>query len=322
MSKKRLEGQLAELRVLRLQEPSAANLAVLRRFLDKEGLVVAGAANLVADWNAQALGPDLVMAAERLSADGPESDPQCHGKLAIIKALRQMAWPEPEVFMLGCRVVQMEAVWGGKEDSAAPLRAIAAHALAECAPATQDQVLDTLVDLLADPAWTVRAEAVRAIAYSGYTEAARLLRLKLRLGDSEPRVLGACLDGLLALEKDRAVALLAEYLVPGRPERPEALAALAVSPYPQAIAKATSQWESVRGTPLGKVLLSSLAASPAPEAIDFLLGLLFKAPVSEARQALKAMQPILDREEVAALVQACLKRRKDPVLLLEFEHRI
>lgn len=320
MSKKRLESLLSETKALRLEEPSEANIAQLRRFLTKEGLIVAEAANTAADWNAEALGPDLVAAFQRLNEDGAESDPQCYGKLAIIKALRQMAWPEPEVFMQGCQVVQLEAVWGGKEDSAAPLRAISAHALAECAPATQDQVLNTLVDLLADPAWTVRAEAVRATAYSGYTEASRLLRLKVRLGDKEPRVLGACFDGLLALEKDRAVSFVSEYLDTGRPERPEALAALATSIYSQAIAKAIAQWEKVRSTPLGKVLLSSLVASPADEALNFLLGLLSTGPVSDARQALKAMDPILDREDVAAEVLARLKKRKDPVLLLEFEH--
>ena len=322
---KRLEAQLAKVKALRYEEPTMGNLEHLRGFLKKgEGLVVAEAATIAADWNAEGLGADLVAAFDRLSEDGYEIDPQCYGKQAIIKALRQMAWGEPEIFMRACRLEQLEPVWGGKEDSAAPMRANAAHALTECTKASKEQVLGTLIDMLSDLAWTVRLEALRAIANSGYTEAPWLLRLKLRSGDIEPRVIGSCFDGLLGLEGADAIELIAEYLEPPisefrlpsreKPQNPllsEAVASLAASNIPQAVDKAIGQWETLKATPVAKVLLGSLAASPRLEALEFLLSLLASAPKPTAEQVLKALKPMLGRLEVLDKVQRIADKRGD-----------
>lgn len=323
---KRLEAQLAKVKALRYAENSDKNLELLRGALDRgEGLVVAEAASVAAEWYAVELGADLVAAFDRLGVGGYEIDPQCYGKQAAIKALRQLGWGEPEVFMRACRLVQLEPVWGDKEDSAAPLRAGAAHALTECPRASKEQVLGTLIDMLSDAAWTVRLEALRAIANSGYAEAPWLLRLKLRTGDPEPRVVGACFDGLLGLEGADAIPLVAEYLRPpasgSRPparetrlENPllsEAIAALASSNLPQAVEKAIGQWEAVKSTPVAKVLLGSLAASPRGEALEFLLGLIRTAPKPVAQQVLRALKPLMTRTDVSQAVKEQLDQRGD-----------
>jgi hypothetical protein len=327
---KRLEAQLAKAKALRYEDNTEENLEQLRGFLKKgEGLVVTEAANIVAEWYAVDLSVDLLAAFDRLSHDGPEVDPQCYGKQAVLKALRQLGWGQPEIFMRACKLIQLEPVWGGKEDSAAPLRANAAHALTECTRASKEQVLGTLIDMLSDAAWTVRLEALRAIANSGYTEAPWLLRLKLRTGDAEPRVIGACFDGLLSLEGVDAIALVAEYLKPPvselrlpsrdlNPQNPllsEAVASLAASNIPQAVEKAIAEWEAVKATPVAKVLLGSLAASPRPEGLEFLLTLLRSAPKPLAQQVLKALKPMMTRGDVSRAVLQELDKRGDGVRL-------
>jgi len=58
---------------------------------------------------------------------------------------------------------------------------------------------------MADEAPVVRVEAVRAVAEMDAEEAALVLRLKARLGDREPSVIGQVFDSLLQLERDAAL---------------------------------------------------------------------------------------------------------------------
>ena len=80
------EEALRKVSDLRSEGVSDEASATLRSVIKKrEGVVVAKAAELAAEWNATELAQDLHDAFYRLSEDGLESDPQCWGKIAIVK---------------------------------------------------------------------------------------------------------------------------------------------------------------------------------------------------------------------------------------------
>ena len=81
------------------------------------------AARIVAGREMLELASELAPAFVRLCERATDRDPGCRAKIAIARALRALdAW-EDEVFVRGISLVQQEPVWGGKEDTAAELRA-------------------------------------------------------------------------------------------------------------------------------------------------------------------------------------------------------
>src|SRR3954463_13161896 len=123
-----------------------------------------------------------------------------------------MEHQKPDVFVRAVRHVQFEPVWGGTEDSAPPLRAAAVVALARVEGSGS---LPLLVDAMADPAKDVRVAAAVALGAVGTEGAGLVLRLKVRLGDRDPDVLSECLGGLLAVDPEANLPLVAPYLDPG-----------------------------------------------------------------------------------------------------------
>jgi len=315
---KRLEQHLAQLRELKQQGPTPQTLKALETFLKEPGPVVARVAEIVSEWGAEGLLPGLAETFERLGQNGLEDDPQCWGKVAIIKSLRALGWHNPKVFILGCQTVQMEPVFAGKEDSATSLRAFSAMALAECPGVCYDQVIDVLVTLLADSGWNIRASAAKAIVQFGYPQAAPLLKLRVLVGDPEVRVIGACLDGLLALSKEQAVAYVRTLL--SHPEaaiRLEAHCALAASAVPGAIQAAIQAYSTVTDPKAKKAVLAALASSPSKEALDFLIGCI--GANREALQALNLLAPRLSDKAVVERVQQAANQTADHGLLQVLE---
>lgn len=303
MRKGKLERKLEEVARLREEGPSASAWVALERVLEKgPGLVVAKAAHLAAEWEASELGGGLVAAFDRLILGGYDLDAQCWGKVALLKALRQLEWPDYRVYARGCRVRQMEPVWGGREDSAASLRVLAFQGLADCLSAPEQVVLEALTDLLADPVGLVRADVARAAPSTGYLAAAYPLRLKVRLGEEDPRVLGACFDSLLALQRSDAVGFVAEYARTEKPEvRAEALTALAAADLEEAVNVAREAWSQLSDPRLKKTLLLAFGSSPVASAHAFLLEVLAEAPLPLAAQALEALRPRADAETRRAI---------------------
>src|SRR5262249_25239960 len=134
------------------------------------------------------------------------------GKNAIAKALREMEYSEAAPFLRGARYVQMEPVWGGVQDTAGALRGICLLALPGCSDIRREDILRFLVDALTESDPAVRADAARAIGAMGGDDSALLLRLKARLGDSEPPVMGQVFESLLAVERVRALEFLEGFL--------------------------------------------------------------------------------------------------------------
>ena len=199
------------------KDPTAAKLAALSAgttpvelrlaLRDKSNHVVAKAASLIGQELRGDLEPDLVTAYSRL-----KQDPQCTGKLAIVKALGELDTNHTDVLFDAARRVQWEPSFGKSVDTAAPLRGLAAVLLAANAAAPLDQVYRTLVDLLNDSELVARSHAARALGQLVHPQTELLLRFKIQSGDPEPEVIGACFDSLLEAAPAQAIAYLSPYL--------------------------------------------------------------------------------------------------------------
>lgn len=133
MKNDRVEQQLENLRALRALGPTEAAVAVLRKALrDRVNVVVAKAAAITAEFQLQSLIPDLLEVFNRLFEKVRDTDPQCWGKNALAKALKDLGHSESAAFLRGMRHIQMEPVWGGEADTAAPLRGTCVLAVVQC----------------------------------------------------------------------------------------------------------------------------------------------------------------------------------------------
>src|SRR5260370_37625918 len=132
MANRKIEEKLEQLSLLR-NAPKAEAITGLRKALDdRANVVVAKAAKIAAELELQDLMPDMARAFDRLLEKPVASDPQCWGKNALAIALRDLGYQCAEPFLRGLRHIQMEAVWGGRSDTAQVLRAACCAALPQC----------------------------------------------------------------------------------------------------------------------------------------------------------------------------------------------
>jgi len=285
----------------------------LKTILEKQsGMVVAKVAPLIADWYETSLVADLEQCFYRLLENGEDRDPQCWGKVAIIKALHDLLWQDSAVYISGCKTVQMEPVRGGQEDSAVSLRIASIEALMQRSVMDTTVLMQTLADLIADPSRRVRAEAVRSSIHGPAEIVGPMLRLKIRMGDEDARVLGNCFDALLAkVPSQSSVDLIDSFLFEEDAIlAAEAMASLASSAFSEAIAKVTETYDEFEDEQLRRILLTSLGASPTQEALDFLY-LQLQKDLPDARWALSAVEPKLHNEEIKQSVLELLDLRND-----------
>ncbi|MBZ5725494.1 MAG: HEAT repeat domain-containing protein [Acidobacteriia bacterium] len=314
MAHRKVEEEIARLSLLREAGAASAAGALRKALADRVNLVVAKAAKLAAEMQIRDLVPDLLRAFDRLMENAAERDPQCWGKNAVANALKDLDHRESAAFMRGMRHVQMEAVWGGRQDTAQTLRGICLLALPTCADLRRSEILRCLVDALADAEQVVRVEAVRALAQMEGDECALLLRLKAHAGDKEAAVAGQVFDALLTVERDEALPFVGAFLGAANEEvRQEAALALGSSRLPGAVDLLEHAWtHNPRDPQLREALLRALSASRQPRAIEFLLDLLKKGRERETAAALEALaihrhSPEIRRqvqEAVSALAQS------------------
>jgi hypothetical protein len=302
-----LKRTFEQVQALRQEGPSEHNLDLLKSFLGKHnGMVVARVAALVADWFAVDLCQDLVTCFYRLCEYGQQRDPQSWGKVAIVKALHELAWQDAAVYLAAVKTFQLEPSYTGPQDSAAAVRSSAIQALVQLPHISSETVINCYVDLLADPVDKVRAEALRASIYLPIELVQPLLRLKIRLGDADPRVMGSCFDALLALVPDEeSVDIVAGFAASDdQVLESEALAALASSTIPKAIALVREHYAKVVDSQLKRIIITSLGASTSSEAIDFLCEILGQQNETSgwAFEALKAK--LVDDEILARAREA------------------
>lgn len=304
---RKLEEKLAALKALE-RAPEAPDLEAVREALgSKVGALVAAAARLVASRELRGLGIELAAAFTRLSERPIERDPGCRGKVAIVKALRALdAW-EDEVFVPGVALVQEEPVWGGKEDTAAELRAECAMAFAHAGRA---DALDVLADLLADPERAARAGAAQALGDTGRPDATALLRYKVRVGDAEPEVISACLGSILALAPRTSLPFFAS-LLKGRDERATAAAlALGESRLAAAAPLLVTWCEEATAEVRARVGYLALALLRDDRATDYLLEQVRNGEAADAVAAGKALATFRDDPRLSARLREALEERE------------
>ena len=304
--KRAFEAQIAALDALR-QAPQESRIEPLRKALtQRNNFVVAKAADLTREFNLQDLTPELLKAFDHFFENPEKSDPQCWAKNAISRTLAAFEVQDPEIFLRGMRHIQLEAVWGGRSDTAGTLRASCALALVQCRCLTNDELLAHLIDLFADTEKTVRAEVARAIEQVGSSSASLLLRLRATLAHDEPEVLGACYSGILRLEGASAIPWISHFLIGGDDAAGEAALAIAGTHCAQALDTLQKSLDVAADPWFRSVLLSAIALTRQDAAMEFLLDLV-KSESIDAERAIEAIVRSMPPEQVIHRLEDLVK---------------
>ena len=316
------EQKLATVEALRKGPVSPETGDALRKFLrDRNNFVVSKAAAAVGALGLKDLIPDLCAAFERFLADAVKTDPQCWAKSAIAKALADLGHDEPGVFLGGLAHEQFEPVWGGRQDTAGPLRGACALALVSCRGIGDVDLLRHLTTRLTDREGTVRVDTVRAIGHIGRAEGALLLRLRALIGDDEPEVMGACFSTLLSLEGGRGIEFVGGFLERGGDAAGEAALALGLTHEAAALELLRERWTREPDPETRVTLLTGIALTRLAEAVGFLIGLVADGGTA-AESALRAAAAARVPDDVAARLKDAVARSGDPRLDAAFERHM
>jgi hypothetical protein len=318
---RKLDELLTALEQIQAQPDSAEGLTTLRHILaSRQSLAIARAAKLIGKVQLAELMPPLTQAFGQLLLKPTDTDPGCLAKQEIAQALYRLESSETELFLKGIRHIQMEPVWGGKEDRAAKLRGICALGLVR---ANYAHVLVELADLLADPESEARIAAARAIAYSGNPNGVPLLRLRLKIGD-DPAVVQECMIALLKLAPETSLALARELLY--RPKGldiskaniSEAVAlALGESRLTDALPLLQDWWAQTQPLELRQSGLLAIALLRTDLALEFLIDVISTGARQDAIAAIAAMQIYRTNQGLWERVCQTVTQRGDERLLQE-----
>lgn len=291
----------------------------LRKALaDKNNFYVGKAAKRAAALNATDLIDPLVEAFHRFLEGGAEADPKCWAKADILVALYDLGYREPALYQSAFRCIQLESVWGGKEDSATLVRSQAVLALVE-SNLDPIQLLRTLLPGLGDKAKSVRIETIRALTRLGRWEGELLIRQKLLLGDADPEVLGNGFSAILELDQQGAVPFVIEFLgSEDEATQLEAAASLAQSRHQQAFDAVAALWPSILTRDLRRTIIIGLGASPLDDARDLLLNILRNDQQENATCAVTALASGRHRDTLKADIEQIVSSRKDRQLAQAF----
>jgi len=320
MERRLFDEQMAALDALKGRPLDVPARVLIKKMLgNRSNLLVAKAARL-AEENALAdLMPDLLAAYDRFFTNPEKSDPQCWAKNALSRALAALECRDKDVFLRGLRHHQMEPTWGGRSDSAAGLRANCAHALVACEGLDNQELLVLLLDPLLDKDKSVRVEAARAIGQVGALAVA-VLRLRALIPGEEPEVLAACFAALLAIERDAAIPFVAGFLDAEDGSAGEAAFALAETHSPVALAALLKRQSRPKEAWLVPVLLSAIALTRLPAAIDSLIAMI-AGDAYEAPMAVEAIGRSAPSEQTRARVWQAVEQSGSPRLKNAFhEH--
>ncbi len=302
--------------------PDAAQVAQLRKALaHRNNFLVSKAARMVADVELFALLPEVLAAYDRFFLDAEKSDPQCWAKNALVKTLVKLEHRQKDAYLRGLRHHQWEASWGPAVDTAGALRGACAHALVNCPGLSDSDLLSLLLEPLTDTDKTVRMEAARAFGQVGGPSAALVLRLRALLGKDEPEVIGAVYSALLSVEGTAAIALVSKALKEGDDLAAEAAFALADLRAPEALAVLTARLRTGADAWFSGVLLSAIALTRLPEALDFLIALI-EGDTRQAAAAIEAIGRIAPNAELRARVEKAVEQAGSPRLAQAFRQHL
>ncbi|WP_026731199.1 HEAT repeat domain-containing protein [Fischerella sp. PCC 9605] len=311
MAKSRKKEEMLSLLSQIQENPTTEEaIASLRQVLNsKYSVAIARTAKIVGKFAIVELIPDLVAAFARMMVNPTVTDQGCLAKKEIAETLYRLEYSDENLFLEGIRHVQMEPIWGGKEDTAAHLRGICALGLVRM---NYSDVMNELADLLADPKPEARVAATRAIAYSANPQGVPLLRLKVRIGDPAPQVLSECFTALLQLAPQQSLPLVASFLVDSEEQICE-LAALALgeSRLDAAFDTLKNWWERTRSAELRRTGLLAIAMLRHDQALEFLISLVAEGKDLDAKDAIAALSIYREDYELWQRVYKAAEQRAD-----------
>jgi HEAT repeat protein len=282
------EERLAELARLSNSPDTPEAREELRKHLaSKASLVVARASEIVARIDDHEFVPDLIAAFHRFMLDSAKTDKGCAAKTGLVKALLAADCDDEEIFRTGIRHVQLEPTWGGRADTAAPLRALCGLGLVQMG---SPDAMNELAALLADREADARIGAARALAHCGPT-AVPLLRFKVLTGDAEPLVVAECLSGLMASSPSASFEFVATFVDQKYPLLYEhAALALSESRLPRVFEVLNEKWTATFDREFKQTLLLPIALTRSEAARDFLIWVLESGDVRMATAAIAALR--------------------------------
>jgi HEAT repeat protein len=302
----RIEETLARLAAIQ-RDPAASGVVDVRAALAHERSFVVGRAADVAVELGLDLGTELAAAFRQVTV--AEDDREYTAADAVLKAMAKLGIRAPETYLAALSMRRMVRSGDGYVDVASPLRAHAAMALVETGFSS---ALEAVAPMLADSESSVRTAAAEALGVLGGTGAAAVLLLKLSVRDSEGDVLGACLSGLLRVDTDRYLPVVAKYLRDDDARLVE-LAALALGETRAAPAfdALRDALDTVPRTALATVLLA-LALLRSERATAHLLETVERAKPSVAAMAITALALHKHDDSVTARVRRVVETHREP----------
>ena len=321
MAVRNIEREIEALKELCASQSAESCIRALKKALgDKINVIVARAAALVAKTQHNELVPDLSKAFDRMMINPVKSDPKCWAKEAIAKALKDLGHAESELFLKGVKHVQLEATWGGHEDTASTLRSTCALAIMQCTDLTREDKLWAVMPLLTEASPSSRKDGALALESLEGREAALLLRIKARMGDEDTTVSGQVFESLLHVEKDSAVSFVAEFLrYPNIELQQEAVLALGASRLPAAVAVLKETCEKGRAFLDSEILFRALSISRNEDALEFLNGVVKDGRLREAMAALDALKIYRESSDVREKIARAVSNRQEPEIQREFQ---
>lgn len=291
-----IEDRLAEITALSKLPDTPDSRKQLRKHLSsKTSLIVGKAADMIARLESHDFTDDLVAAFHRFIKDAAKTDRGCAAKIALVKALLAAECDDERVYRTGIRHVQHEPTWGGRSDTAAPLRALCGLGLVQVG---SSDAMNELAALLADKEADARIGAARALSHCGPT-AAPLLRFKVLTGDEEPAVLAECLNGLMTSAASASFEFVASFVDPHEPALYEhAALALAGSRLPGVFESLQEKWTTTFDREFKQTLLLPMALTREGAARDFLISVIDAGEIKLAMAAIAALSIYRDDEKL------------------------
>lgn len=311
MNRDAVESRLAALRAVDESDPHAAE-AIQQALRDRSNLVLAAAAEKAAALGLAESCPRMVRAFGLLVADGPRTDKGCRAKLAIVRALRRLDADDLDVLRAGVRCVQLEPVFGGRQDTGAALRVESLAAL--FAIGWPEAPLEA-AQLLADPELDARVGAARLLAEACPPAAEVLLRLRALVPDPEPAAQQEYLAALLAISPRDGVPFAARFLDDPREAVAQAAAfALGESRLEAALAVLADAIRARRNPAAMPALLAAVAVMRRDDALDLLVRVITEEPEPVALEAVEAVSAYAHDTALVTRVQQAAAERGSPKL--------
>ncbi|MHB1456637.1 MAG: HEAT repeat domain-containing protein [Armatimonadota bacterium] len=303
------EEILIRLRQIKRSSISAEDIAFLIKALSGTNhIVVEQAAFVMGRTGNSDFIPHLITAFHKY-IDSPERDKGCMAKESICKALDSLKCFAEDVYLRGVKHVQMEPVFGGREDVAANLRGLCALALTRI---SYPDIHFVLTDLLMDKEIQTRRTAVNLVSALGSERSELLLRMKALTGDEEPDIMGSIFTGLLAMATKRSIPFVAGFLSSEDPFiAGQAAAALGQSEDEDAFKVLRDYWKENTDLNFTKPLLLAIGLTRRDTAFHLLLEVVADGGKNSALAAIEALEIYASDPRRSEEIKKVISTRKD-----------